>query len=107
MTTTVRWEGDVPTTEERLAFVEGRMSEFSSVVEALRQAIAGFGQRLGTFEARVDQRFALIDQRFAAIDQRFADMDAKMTSQFHWLLGVQITMFVAMIGTILTAFFAR
>lgn len=96
---------------ERLAFVEGRVSELSSAVDGLRHGIAGVDQRVAALEVRMDQRFSTVDQRLATLDatmdRRFSEVDAKMSLEFLWMLGVQITIFAAMIGTILTAFFAR
>ena len=64
--------------------------------------------------SRVDQRFAQIDQRsprstsaFAQVDQRFAQVDARfdglqrmMWQGFAWLVGLQVTLFVATLGFI-------
>jgi len=57
--------------------------------------------------ARVDARFAQIDQRFAQIDQRFTQVDARFDSMkrmmwqgFAWLVGIQLTFFLATIGFI-------
>ena len=41
------------------------------------------------------------------MDQRFTDLDAKISRQFLWLLGVQMTMLVTMVGTVLTASLMR
>jgi uncharacterized coiled-coil protein SlyX len=67
--------------EERVAYVEGRVSELSNTLVALR----------GDF-ARVEQR---MDARFDAVDER-------MSRQFHWLVGILITTLVAMLGTMLS-----
>jgi tetrahydromethanopterin S-methyltransferase subunit G len=58
---------------------------------------------------RVDQRFIQIDQRFAQVDQRFVQMDQRidnvqrtMWQGFAWVVGLQITFFIATIGFIAT-----
>lgn len=66
--------------EERIAYVEGKVSELSNTLVALRGDLA-----------RVEQR---VDVRFDAVDER-------MPRQFHWIVGIQITTLVAMIGTML------
>ena len=37
------------------------------------------------------------------MDQRFERLEDKMSTQFYWIAGIQITTLVAMIATILTA----
>lgn len=50
--------------------------------------------------ARVDARFAQIDQRFAQIDQRLDNLQKTVWQGFAWLVGIQITFFLATIGFI-------
>jgi hypothetical protein len=61
--------------------------------------------RLTAFEQKVDQRFAAIDQRFVLLDQKLDHrtdaLDAKMSRQFLWLVGVQVTTLVAIVAAIL------
>jgi len=59
--------------------------------------------------ARIDARFAQVDQRFAQVDQRYAHMDQRidtlqrtMWEGFAWVVGLQITFFIATIGFIAT-----
>jgi len=86
-------EVSVPVIDERVAFIEGRVTEFSLGIDGLRQQVAAAEQRM--------------DQRFAAIDQRFAAIDDKMSRQFYRIIGVQMTTFVVTIATILAALFGR
>jgi hypothetical protein len=44
-----------------------------------------------SLEARMEQRFALVDQR---LDR----MEGTMARQFHWLVGLGVTMLVAIVG---------
>ena len=94
------------TVEERVAAVEGRVGEQSVMMEAIRQSIDRLDQRLTAMDSRIDQRFAQIDQRFAAIDSRFVALDEKMSRQFQFLVGIQVTMFLALAGTMISGFFA-
>ncbi len=67
-------------------------------------------QRFAAIDQRfvaIDQRFAGVDQRFLGLDQRLAALDDKVSSQFHWVVGVQVTTFVATIATVLAALLAR
>jgi uncharacterized coiled-coil protein SlyX len=118
----------VGTVEERVAFLEGRLGEQAIMIDGIRRAIGslenrldarlnGVDQRLVALEARVDQRFTAVDQRFTAVDQRFTDLEAglkhsftaldeKMSRQFQWVVGIQVTILLAITATTLSAFFA-
>ena len=75
-------EGDVAVRiEERVAYVEGQVNELSV--------------RLSTLERKVDH----LEQR---MDARFDRMDEKMSRQFMWLVGIQITTLVAIVAALLS-----
>ena len=112
------------TVEERVAAVDARVGEQSVMLEAVRQSVdrldqrmiamdSRIGQRFTALEARLDQRFTAIDQRLVVIDQRFAAidgcfvaLDTKISRQFQFLVGIQVTMFLALAGTMISGFFA-
>jgi hypothetical protein len=52
------------------------------------------------FEA-IDRRFEAIDRRFDAVDQRFVALDAKVSRQFAWVVGIQVTTLVAITAVFL------
>ena len=105
----------MPTIEERVAFMEGQMSELShglidlrDVVRHLEQAVRHLDQKVDTRFAQVDARFAQVDARFAQVDsrfdlmdRRFAALDDKVSRQFMWVVGVQVTTLVAIVGALL------
>jgi uncharacterized coiled-coil protein SlyX len=64
--------------EQRVAYLEGQVTEQSQALTAIRDS-------LGRFEKRVDARFNAIDARFNALE-------AKMSTQFLWIIGIQFTM---------------
>ena len=70
--------------EERVAYLEGRGEDHSQMVNGIRDALV-------SLEARMDRRFEGIDRRFEAID-------AKMSKQFVWLVGMQVTTLLAVAG---------
>jgi archaellum component FlaC len=119
----------MPTIEERVAYIEGQMSEQSHALLELRDAIrhmdqkmdarfdlierrfGSIDQRFETFDRRfeaIDRRFEAIDRRFEAIerrfetmDRRFESLDDKVSRQFVWLVGGQLTTLVAIVGALL------
>jgi uncharacterized coiled-coil protein SlyX len=93
--------------EERVAFLEGRVVEHSHMLDGIRDAIVHLEQRMDRrFElleqrfAAIDQRFASVDQRLNALDQRIDNLDAKVSRQFMWLVGIQVTTLVAIVAAL-------
>ena len=86
--TTVWWRRFVITVEERVAFVEGRVGEHSQMIDGVRQAIVSLDQRM-------DHRFESVEQR---MDRRFQRLEDKVDRHFYWVIGVQMTTFVATIA---------
>jgi len=79
--------------DERVAFLEGRVVEHSHMLDGIREAIVHLEQRM-------DRRFELIEQRFVGIDQRIDNLDAKVSRQFMWLVGIQVTTLVAIVAAL-------
>lgn len=100
------------TLDERMAFLEGTVTEHSRTLDGLREAIVGF-------EGRVDRRFESLDRRFESLDRRFeslerrvdgldqkldqrtAALDDKISRQFTWIVGIQVTTLVAIVASLL------
>ena len=70
-------------------------------MEGIRDAILSLERRMDQRFAAVDQRFAAIDQRFAGIDQRLNVLDDKLSRYFTWLVGLQVTTLVAVVGALI------
>lgn len=107
--------------DERVAALEGRMSEQSQTLEFFREAIGrieqrfvAIDQRFNALEQRMDARFAQIDARCTQLDGRFAQVDArfvqvdarfdrledKMSRQFLWIVGIQVTTLIAIVASL-------
>jgi hypothetical protein len=65
---------------ERVAYMEGQVSELSNTLAAMRADLS-----------RLEQR----------IDAGFVRVDEKMSRQFYWLVGMQVTTLVAVLGVLL------
>lgn len=79
----------MPRTEERVAHVEGQVNELSLRLSGVEAAIRHLEQRM--------------DSRFETLDRRVDVLDGKVSRQFMWLVGIQITTLVA----IVVAFISR
>ena len=74
--------------EERVAYLEGQVSELSL--------------RLSAIERKVDHLEQRMDTRFEAVDRRFDTLEAKMSTQFMWLIGIQVTTLVAIVAALIS-----
>ncbi len=86
--------------EERLATVEHKVEESARRTGGLHEAISVLGNRMERRFEAVDRRFEAIDRRFEAIDRRFEGIEGNMSGQFRWIIGIQMTTLIAMIGAI-------
>ncbi|HEY6507795.1 MAG TPA: hypothetical protein VIY56_07260 [Vicinamibacterales bacterium] len=70
------------------------MSEQSHALVEVREAVR-------SLEHRVDVRFEGVDRRFDTVDRRIDSLDDKVSRQFVWLVGLQVTTLVAIVGALL------
>jgi uncharacterized coiled-coil protein SlyX len=75
------------TLEERVAYIEGQVSEQSHALIEVRDA-------LRHLELRMDARFEAVDRRIDAIDN-------KVSQHFVWLVGLQVTTLLAIVGALI------
>ena len=96
----------MPTLEERVAYLEGQVSEHSHTLIEIRDSIRQLEHRIDGRFAQVDTRFDQLERRFEARfdahDRRFEVMDEKMARHFTWLVGIQVTTLIAIVGALLT-----
>jgi uncharacterized coiled-coil protein SlyX len=92
-------EAGVPTIEERVAYLEGQVSEQSHALLEVRDSVRHLEQRM---EARFDSFEQRIDARLAGVDRRIDGLEDKVSRQFVWTVGVQVTTFVAIVAALLS-----
>jgi hypothetical protein len=96
----------VTTLDERMARTEGRVEEQSHALVALRDAFGRLEQRVDARFDAVDRRFDALERKFEAFrdrsDARFDALDDKISRQFLWIVGIQITTLVAVVGAVLS-----
>jgi len=77
------------------------------MLDGIRHAIVHLEERID----RMDCRFGRMEQRLAAldgdrsldkIDRRFDALEAKMSRQFVWLVGMQVTTLAAVVAAFAT-----
>ena len=82
------------TLEERVAYLEGKVEEHSKVWSDLKDMMINHDSKMIAFEQRIDRRFEAIDRRFEAIDQKFS-------KYFLWIIGIQVSVLLAVIASML------
>ena len=90
------------TLEERVAYLEGQVSEQAHTFVDVREAVRNLEHRMDARFEGVDRRFEAIDRRFDTVDRRIDALDEKVSRQFVWLVGLQVTTLVAIVGALLT-----
>ena len=88
----------MPTIEERVAYLEGQVSEHSHTLVEIRDSIRELERR---FDARFDQLERRFETRFDVNDRRFEGLDDRVARHFTWLVGLQVTTLVAILGALL------
>ena len=78
--------------EERVAFLEGQVSEQSHALLEVRNTVRHL-------ERRLEARFDAFEQR---VDTRFVALEDKVSRHFVWTVGVQVTTFVAIVAALLS-----
>jgi hypothetical protein len=86
---------DMPTLEERVATLEGRMTP--DLREEMQRGFAETRQEFAKVRAEMAQGFEHLDDRFDRLDDR-------MQRQFTWIVGIQLTTMVTVIGVLAAAF---
>jgi predicted nucleic acid-binding Zn-ribbon protein len=89
------------TLEERVAYLEGKVEEHSKVWSDLKDMMVNHDSKMIAFEQRIDRRFEAIDRRFEAIDRRFEAIDQKFSKYFLWIIGIQVSVLLAVIASML------
>ncbi len=120
----------MPTLEERVAYLEGKVEEHSRAWEDLKDLIIhldgkidGLDQRLTSridaLDQRLSSRIDALDQRLSgridalggridalggridALDGRINALDQKFSRFFLWVIGIQVSILLAVIAALL------
>jgi hypothetical protein len=88
------------TLEERVAYLEGQVSEQIRAAVDVREAVQSLEHRIDARFEATDRRFEAIDRRFDTVERRIDVLDEKMSRHFVWLAGLQVTTLVATVGAL-------
>jgi hypothetical protein len=84
----------MPSLDERVAYLEGRLEDHSGAVAFLREDLKAL---------REDLRIGVnrLDTRIDAVDGKIDRLDDKVSRHFTWIVGLQVALMVAVIGALL------
>ncbi len=74
--------------------MEKRIIILEVLAEQNQKAIDRFDRSIADLRSDMNCRFTDVDRKFSAVDRKFTDVDRKFT----WLIGMQFTTFIAIIG---------
>jgi len=86
--------------EERVAYLEGKVEEHSRGLEDLKHLIINLDQKVNRRIDALDQK---VDRFREELSSRIDALDQKFSRYFLWLIGIQITILLAIIATLLRA----
>ena len=100
----------MPTIEERVAFIEGKVEEHSRGFGELREMIIHLDQKVDRFREELSSRIENLDAQLssridnleARLSGRLDRLDEKFSRFFLWTIGIQITVLLAVIGALLS-----
>lgn len=87
----------MPTLEERVAYLEGKVEELSGGYTQLREDIRELREQLSS---RIDALDDRLNRRIDALDQEFSRW-------FAWITGILVTALLAQTGLLGAALFRR
>ena len=102
--------------EERVAYLEGKIEEHSRTWADLKDMMIHLESRINALDQKVDRFREELSSRIDALDQRLSGridsldqkllgridaLDQKLSRYFLWVIGVQVTLFLAIIGVLL------
>ena len=97
----------MPDLDERVAVLEGRVQEQAVHMADLRGVGAEMRLEIRALRDEMNRRFEHVEQRLEHMGQRFEHMEQRferMGQRFDWLIGIVVTGFIAVIGTVAGAF---
>ena len=104
-----RHEGQLPTLEERVAYLKGRLGDHFAAVDDLRvttrELRTDMNRQFGEVRAEIDQLRADVDRQFSEVRVDARRLEDHMHQQFRWLVGIQVTSLLAVGSAVIGLYF--
>ena len=97
---------------ERVAYLEGKVEEHSKAWDEVREELRSIHSRIDALSARIDSLADSFNDRIDALTKSFNEridrtnarideLDRKFSRYFLWIFGIQITILLSIIATLL------
>jgi len=83
--------------DRRFEAIDRRFESIDKRFESIDRRFESIDKR---FEA-IDRRFEAIDRRFESLERRIDSLDQKFSRYFLWIIGIQVSIFLAILATVL------
>jgi CII-binding regulator of phage lambda lysogenization HflD len=87
----------MPTVEERVAYLEGRLEDHTEAVGTFRQDMSDLRSQITHLDQDLRSQIANLDQK---VDRFFSHLDSKISRHFIWTVGIQVAVLLAVIGAL-------
>lgn len=95
----------MPTIEERVAYIEGKVDEHSKAWVDLKDMIIHLEGRINALDQKVDRRIDALDGKVDRFREELSGMiyalDQKFSRYFLWIIGIQVTTLLAIVAALL------
>ncbi len=92
------------TLEERVAYLEGRLEDHASTVIDVRTGLSNLEAKVDSVESRLTGKIESVESKLTTrLDGVESRLTAKIDRQFTWLVGIEITVLLALVGALLRA----
>ena len=106
----------MPTLEERVAYLEGRVGDHVTAVDDLRVTYREFrtdvNRQFGEVRSEMDQLRAEMTRQFGEVDRQFGEvrvesrrLEDHVHQQFRWIVGIQVTSLIAVGSAVVGLYF--
>ena len=92
----------MPTLEDRVADLEAKMK--LDLREEMLRAFDRIDGRFDRIDGRLDRIDARLDRLEGRTDSRFLALEQKVDRHFVWIVGIQLTTMLTVIGVLAAAF---
>lgn len=90
------------TLEERVAYLEGRLEDHASTVIDVRTGLSNLDVKIESVESKLTAKIESVESRLTTrIDGVENRLTAKIDRQFTWLVGIEITVLLALVAALL------
>jgi hypothetical protein len=109
-------EGPMPTLEERVAYLEGRLGDHFAAVDDLRVTYREFradaNRQFGEVRSEVEHLRDEMSRQFGDVSRQFGEvrgearrLEDHVHQQFRWIVGVQVTSLIAVGSAVVGLYF--